>query len=100
MALFLRMFSIFCGLGGPNVGSFIAPFFPGFLSSSFIPIFLIVMLGSNANIINSSQEGETRKKNWGKGAGLSFLIYYLVLLFLACSILQTACRVNENINPF
>jgi len=91
----LKVFSLFCSLGGPNIVPFFLPLInPMTLISSFIPIMLIVMLGTGINALNSSDDG--KEKNWSKGSAWAFLIYYLIVFISACSVMQTTCRVGQS----
>ena len=93
----LKVFTVFCGIGGPNIAPFILPLINiPLLISSFIPIMLIVMLGSDVNVINSVDDGNGNKiKNWNKGSGFAFLIYYLIFLILGCSVMHSACKAGR-----
>ena len=90
----LKVFSLFCNLGGPFVAPFIIPIVnPALLISSFVPIMLIIMFGTKVSVLNSS---DGKKKSWSSGSKWAFLIYYVLALILSCSILQTVCRVGES----
>lgn len=96
--VFLEVFTIFCGAGGAWISPFIMPLInPVTLISCFIPIMLSVMFINGNNFLNSDDDGKGNKtKNWSKGSGYAFLIYYLIFLSLACSIMQTACKVGQS----
>jgi hypothetical protein len=95
--VFLEIFSVFCGVGGPYIAPFIIPIInPALLISSFIPILLIIMY-TGTNILNSTDDSNGNKtKSWGKGSGYAFLIYYVIILLISCSIMQAACKVGRS----
>jgi len=88
--IILKLFSMFCSFGGPWVAPFFMPIINiPLIISSFIPIMLSIML-SGPNVLNTNENGE---KDWKKGSGWSFLIYYLIFFIISCSVLQSTCRV-------
>jgi hypothetical protein len=103
--------SIYCSLGGPYISPIIVPLinliniisFPIFIScwailliSIFIPINF-----SGKNILNTSTNPDnTKRKNPGKAFGISFAIYYIIMVSCMCVIMQSACKVNDMIPDF
>jgi hypothetical protein len=103
--------SLYCSLGGPYISPFVVPIlnlinilsFPIFIScwlililSIFIPINF-----SGQNILNTSTGTDNKKiKNSGKAFGISFAIYYVIMLSCLCSLMQSICRVNNDIPDF
>ena len=81
----------FCEIPGAR---YIAPLFLGLfnipaLISSFIPILMIVMFASNANILNST---DNKNKSWATAAEWSFLIYYILITIVMYSTVLSTCN--------
>jgi hypothetical protein len=103
--------SIYCALGGPYISPVIVPLinlinvisFPIFISCWVILIFsiFIPINFSGQNILNTSTYANNVKvKNPGKAFGISFAIYYIIMVSCMCVIMQSACKVNDSIPDF
>lgn len=97
----LKAFSLFCGLGGANVAPFLVPLIN---PSSWVVLVLCVFLPiyfSQDSVLNTDTLPDgSRKKNGGKAFGFAFLFYYVILVSIGCSLMQTACKANNALNPF
>jgi apolipoprotein N-acyltransferase len=94
ITILLKVFTIFCGSGLKWIGPFIIPFINILaLISCFIPISLSIYLSSN-NYLNSSDD----KKTAGRSFGFGFLIYYVIMFLIGCSVLQISCAANDQIS--
>lgn len=89
----MKMIKMFCGLGGPAVGSLIAPLLIPFccclcLCSCFIP-----MVTAPLGFWNASTTAPTYKDT-NKAAIFSFAIYYPLAVIICYFMLKKACNVT------
>jgi hypothetical protein len=97
--MLLKTFTLFCSFGG----SYIAPFLIPLLNPScwvvlVLCVFLPIYFSPDSAINSDTQDDGTKKKNGGKAFGFAFLFYYIILVILACSIMQLSCQASKAIN--
>jgi hypothetical protein len=104
MAAALEIFDIFCSYGGPYIAPLYMPIF-GLLNVFFLPMSLslwcVLLLSIFTPIYTSSpgflNSSDNTNKDGGKAFGYSFLIYYIVMIIIFCSIMQISCKAKEAI---
>jgi hypothetical protein len=97
--IIIKAIQMFCSFGGPYIAPFIYPglgllipgpmfiLWPILLLSFFMPLML-----SSANFLNSDDD---QNINGGKAFLNAFAIYYLIMIIVACVVMQSTCNVVD-----
>lgn len=93
----LKGASLFCGLGGPYVAPFIAPLINPVGWSMLMLCCFLPILTMPVSFLNSTNGIKQDSKRSFTSA---FLIYYIICIILMFILLNMACNVNNQINPF
>ena len=101
--IILKVFSVFCSLGGPYIAPFIAPLSMLIMPPQLISCWAVLLvsifwpiMSANPNVLNSS---DGTNKDSTLAFRNSFFIYYAVMIVVTCSAMQMACKAREAL-PF
>lgn len=95
--MLLKLLSTFCKFGGPYVAPFVMPLINPFLWSTLIVFAFLPIYFRSINKLNSE---DGKNKSAKRSFKFAFIIHYIVCLILLCSIMQVACKVSDEVNPF
>lgn len=98
-----KFISLFCGLGGPYIAPFFAHVF-WLVAVPIIPLFLlawsILLVSSFTPLIyaplNPLNSSDNEKLDYGRAFGVSLAIYYVIGIFVLCSVLQSGCATYQS----
>ena len=97
----LKIFSMFCGIGGQYIAPFITPLInPSCWSVLILSCFLPIYFQSNNFLNSTTNEKGEKESSAGRAFGFAFSIWYLIAISIVCAIMQFACKVSDQVNPF
>jgi hypothetical protein len=94
--LILKGVTMFCGAGGQIWAPFVMQLVNPFSWSVLVLCVFLPIYFSNPSVLNSA---DGKKKQIDRTFGIAFGIYYVIMVIILCSVMQSACKVNDSYNP-